>query len=321
MSLGGPQWDLRRCPPYPADGSGDLRDVEDVSISFISPTGDLPTGDAGPTHRPVALRSTPVGRTVGRLRAAGLVVALLAASLASVDPAVADTVVLVRAGDSLSRIADEHGVTLADLMAANGLTNPDLVFMGQALVIPGVSAVSSAPSSIVVVEWGDSLSVIAEDYGVTVAELLALNGLTDPDSLFVGQELLVPGGIGQVAKLGPTVVTVKSGESLSLIAFRYSVTVADLMAQNGITDPDLVYVGQRLTIPGFVPPTTTVSLLVVVVQSGDTLSKIASRFGVSVSAIMAANGLTNPDLISVGQALRIPGVTAAPEGPVASTDP
>ena len=257
---------------------------------------------------------------MGRLRAAGLVVALLAASLASVGPAVADTVVLVRAGDSLSRIADEHGVTLADLMAANGLTDPDLVFMGQVLVIPGVGAVSPAPSSNVVVEWGDSLSVIAEDYGVTVAELLALNGLTDPDSLFVGQELLVPGGIGQVAKLGPTVVTVKSGESLSLIAFRYSVTVADLMAQNGITDPDLVQVGQQLTIPGFVPPTTTVSLLVVVVQSGDTLSKIASRFGVSVSAIMAANGLTNPDLISVGQALRIPGVTAAPEGPVASTD-
>ena len=240
---------------------------------------------------------------MGRLRAAGLGVALLAACLASVGPAVADTVVLVRAGDSLSRIADEHGVTLADLMAANGLTDPDLVFMGQALVIPGVGAVSPAPASLVVVEGGDSLSVIAEDYGVTVAELLALNGLTDPDSLFVGQELLVPGGIGQVAKLGPTVVTVKSGESLSLIAFRYSVTVADLMAQNGITDPDLVHVGQRLTIPGFVPPTTTVSLLVVVVQSGDTLSKIASRFGVSVSAIMAANGLTKPDLISVGQPL------------------
>ena len=173
MRPGGPQWDLRRGPPYPADGSGDLRDVEDVSISFISPTGDLSTGDVGPTRRPVASRSTPARRTVGRLRAAGLVVALLAASLASVGPAVADTVVLVRAGDSLSRIADEHGVTLADLMAANGLTDPDLVFMGQALVIPGVGAVSSAPSSIVVVEWGDSLTVIAEDYGVTVAELLA----------------------------------------------------------------------------------------------------------------------------------------------------
>ena len=94
------------------------------------------------------------------------------------------------------------------ILGTAALADPDLVFMGQVLVIPGVGAVSPAPSSIVVVEWGDSLSVIAEDYGVTVAELLALNGLTDPDSLFVGQELLVPGGIGQVAKLGPTVVAV-----------------------------------------------------------------------------------------------------------------
>ncbi len=255
-----------------------------------------------------------------RLSSAGLAVALLASSLAGVGPASAQAFVRVRAGDSLSEIAVEHGVSASDLMAANGITDADLVYMGQRLVIPGGSEAATTETSIRVVQWGDTLSVIAEDYGTSVSALMALNNISNANSLYVGQELVVPGGVGQVSTLGPTVVTVKSGESLSLIAYRHGVTVSALMAENGITNADLVYVGQSLTIPGFVTATTTVAPLFVTVQPGDSLSLIAGRYDVSMSAIMEANGITNPDLLSVGQQLAIPGVAAAPSGPAASTD-
>ncbi len=275
-------------------------------------TSDVPACPGTPAHRS------------NRVRAVGLVVALLAASLAAVGSAAAETVVIVGAGDSLSEIAVENGVSLVDLMTANNITDPDLVFMGQRLVIPGTGSSSSSGSSsatgIRVAQWGDTLSVIAEDFGTTVSELMSLNGLSNANSLFVGQELIVPGGVGTVSTLGPTIVTVQSGESLSLIAGRYAVTVADLMAENGISDADLVYVGQRLTIPGFVTATATTAPLVVTVQSGESLSVIAGRYDVTVSAIMDANGLTDANMLSVGQQLVIPGASAPVTGPVASTD-
>jgi LysM repeat protein len=99
--------------------------------------------------------------------------------------------------------------------------------------------------------------------------------------------------------------------------------VAAIVAANGIANPNLIFVGQRLVIPGpggatpaptapptTAPPTSTPppsSGTRYTVQSGDTLSAIARRFGVTVQAIMAANGLTNPNLIFVGQVLIIPG--------------
>ncbi len=272
-------------------------------------TSDVPVSPGTP-----ARRSRPV-------RCVGLVVVLLAASLAAVEPAAAETVVMVGAGDSLSEIAVENGVSLLDLMVANNITNPDLVFMGQRLVIPGTgSSSSSEATGIRVVQWGDTLSVIAEDFGTTVSELMALNGLSNANSLFVGQELVVPGGVGTVSTLGLTIVTVESGESLSLIAGRYAVTVADLMVENGITNADLVYVGQRLTIPGFVMASVTTAPLAVTVQSGESLSIIAGRYDVTVSAIVEANGLTDANMLSVGQLLIIPGASAPVTGPVASTD-
>ncbi len=292
--------------PKPADEPGDLENLTGVDDQI---TSEVSARSRASTHR------------FGRVRSAGLVMALLTTSLAAVGPAAAETVVLVGAGDSLSEIAVENGVSLVDLMVANNITNPDLVFMGQQLVIPGTgSSSSTVATGIRVVQWGDTLSVIAEDFGTTVSELMALNGLSNANSLFVGQELIVPGGVGTVSTLGPTVVTVKSGESLSLIAGRYAVTVADLMAENGITNADLVYVGQSLTIPGFVTATTTLAPLLVTVRSGESLSLLAGRYDVTVSAIMEANGLTDANMLSVGQQLVIPGATAEPTGPVPSTD-
>ena len=237
----------------------------------------------------------------------------MATLLVTAAPAGAQTVVTVEAGDSLSAIAIEHGTTVNALMAANGITDPDRVYMGQRLVIPGVGATpTTLPTMVVVVQRGDSLSAIAAEYGVTLSALIEANNITDPDTVHVGQELLVPGATRPIAPTGPVVVTVRSGDSLSKIAAEHGVSVSALMLLNGITDPDRLSIGQQLTIPGSMPPTSTLPPLIVTVKSGDSLSKIAIGYGVTVSALMDENGITNPDLLSIGQQLRIPGRFAPP---------
>ena len=237
----------------------------------------------------------------------------MATLLVTAVPAGAQTVVTVEAGDSLSAIAVEHGTTVSALMAANGISDPDRVYMGQRLVIPGAGATpSTLPTMVVVVQRGDSLSAIAAEYGVTLSALIDANNITDPDTVHVGQELLVPGATRPITPVGPVVVTVRSGDSLSAIAAEHGVSVSALMIQNGITDPDRLSVGQQLTIPGSMPPTSTLPPLIVTVRSGDSLSAIAAAHGVTVAALIDANGITNPNLLSIGQELRIPGQFAPP---------
>lgn len=96
--------------------------------------------------------------------------------------------------------------------------------------------------------------------------------------------------------------TVVSGDTLSGIASRYGVTVDEIVAANGIQDPGLIYPGQRLSIP---IGGTASTKHVYTVQSGDTLSGIAAKFGTTYQAIAAANGIGDPNRIYPGQVLTI----------------
>lgn len=99
-----------------------------------------------------------------------------------------------------------------------------------------------------------------------------------------------------------TVYVVQRGDTLSAIAGRYHTTVAAIVAANGITNPDLIYPGQRFRIPS----ATTGSARYYTVVSGDTLSAIAGRYHSTVAALVKANRIKNPDLIYPGQRLVIP---------------
>ncbi len=115
---------------------------------------------------------------------------------------------------------------------------------------------------------------------------------------------------------GEIVHIVQPGENLFRISLRYNVTIQAIQQRNGISNPNLIYAGQQLIIPvggGTVPPPTTVTpppgdggVVNYTVVRGDSLSRIAARFGSTVQAIASANGITNPNLIYAGQVLRIP---------------
>ena len=107
-----------------------------------------------------------------------------------------------------------------------------------------------------IVRTGESLSVIAQSYGVTASELAAANGISNYDIVRVGQTLVIPNGTSGVAsqrtertQVGGKTVTIGQGDTLSEIAAMYGVTTSELMAHNGITNPDIVRLGQTLSIP------------------------------------------------------------------------
>ena len=132
----------------------------------------------------------------------------------------------VAEGDTLLAIADRFGTTVEAIIAANDITDPTALFIGQVLIIPGadpddtVVAPTDEPASepdiqptdepaaadtpaleqtpapvegeIYIVQEGDIPVTIAEQFGITAEELLEANGITDPTSLQIGQELIIP---------------------------------------------------------------------------------------------------------------------------------
>lgn len=99
---------------------------------------------------------------------------------------------------------------------------------------------------------GDTLWGLAAEYGTTVSALAALNGITDPNQILVGQTLQLPAGPSAVT------VTVSPGQDLSSIASEYGTTVSALVAANGITDPNLIEAGVQLVVPNAVGSGTPV---------------------------------------------------------------
>jgi LysM repeat protein len=95
-----------------------------------------------------------------------------------------------------------------------------------------------------VVQKNETLGGIAQKYGVSVSTLQAYNGISNPNLLYVGKKLKIPtGNVREVSYV------VKKGESLGIIAKRFGVSATDLALINQISRPDLIRVGQKLTIP------------------------------------------------------------------------
>jgi LysM repeat protein len=189
--------------------------------------------------------------------------------------AVAQEVYVVRSGDSLSKIANRFGITVADLKAANGLApgrRGDLIMIGQQLTIPAQDSSTDTglptPTRSYTVVAGDSLSRIAGRFGTTAAWLRQKNRISG-DLIVPGQVLVVP-GVPAASAPSATTVTGSSmrgrsrgtdtstqprryqvirGDSLSGIAIKFNTTVSWLKNRNGLAS-DIIHPGDTLVVPG-----------------------------------------------------------------------
>jgi LysM repeat protein len=167
---------------------------------------------------------------------------------------------VVQRGESLGTIAQRYNVSQNDLARTNGITNPNLVYVGQRLVIPGrgvANAASATGDGYYTVQRGNTLSQIAQRHGMSVNELMRLNGLSNPNHIQVGQKLRVSARAQPLPSTGSsqpsvanTIYVVKAGDNLSKIAQRHNTTVEALMAANGLPNPNHVWIGQRLRVTG-----------------------------------------------------------------------
>ncbi|NOZ71583.1 MAG: LysM peptidoglycan-binding domain-containing protein [Chloroflexi bacterium] len=158
----------------------------------------------------------------------------------------------VQAGDTLSRIAQRFGTDSDVIIQLNALSNPNELRVGQQLRIPGVAPANAASVSgkVHIVQPGDTLFSIAQQYGISMDALAAQNQITDPDNLMVGQVLQIPTGRGATgSEAGVRIHVVQPGETLSKIASQYGVSADAIMQANGITDPNRIIAGAQLTIP------------------------------------------------------------------------
>lgn len=180
----------------------------------------------------------------------------------------------VEEGDSLGTIAQQFGVSAVSIMETNNLQNPNSVFVGQVLEIPNYTAPAPTPASEAntattdstgatnseagsttgvthIVQPGETFSGIAQKYGIDVNALAEANNIANRNQLRAGQQLLIPGISAReaAAALG-RVHIVQSGESLTAIAQQYGVSAEEVISFNNISNPDAIYVGQELVIPG-----------------------------------------------------------------------
>lgn len=163
--------------------------------------------------------------------------------------------VTVQPGDTLSDIADRQGVSLNQLMQANGITNPNILVAGQKLVLPGSRRATAAaapralPTAPYTVKSGETLSEIADRFGTSTERLIKINGISNPNLVVAGTRLAIPGRpSSSAAPRNSKEHVVRSGESLSSIAGSYGLPVERLVAINKIDDPDLVVSGTRLKL-------------------------------------------------------------------------
>ncbi len=177
-----------------------------------------------------------------------------------------------------------------------------------------VASASAAPGSVQVAA-GQTLAGIAARYGTTVSGLVAANGIPNPNLIVAGRILRLPTTGAPVTSgvSSSSSVRVAAGQTLAGIAARYGTTVSGLVAANGIPNPNLIVAGRILRLPTTGAPVTSgvSSSSSVRVVAGQTLAGIAARYGTTVSGLVAANGIPNPNLIVAGRILRLP-TTGAP---------
>ena len=201
------------------------------------------------------------------------------------------------------------------------------------LLLAAISAVSgvqeASAQEVHIVQPGETLSQIANRYGTSVSDLLQLNSLQDENFVWYGQRLVIDSGAivtGVPQILGRSdVYTVQRGDSLSKLASRFGIGVRELAQFNGISPLRWLYHGQVLRLPGAAAPAQVAAASIstagaasvgsvgqqrYTVRPGDSLGRLANRFGISLSDLMTMNGMYAASWLYVGQVLLVPGAPA-----------
>lgn len=238
----------------------------------------------------------------------------------------------VVSGDTVSGIAARYGLATATVLSLNGLGWKSLIFPGQILVLtntasaapvvtppaatpsvatppvvapptapapaptPPVSATTAAYSIV----RGDTISAIAQRFGVSTQSVLSANQLGWSTIIYPGQRIVIPQAATAISP-PPAAVSPPPAPA----------TTAPPAAETAPPVPPVIEITPVVTVT---PIANLPHNATYVIVSGDTVTSIAARFGVSVQSILDANGLNRSSIIYAGRSLVIPGPSTAPAG-------
>jgi cell wall-associated NlpC family hydrolase len=169
-----------------------------------------------------------------------------------------------------------------------------------------------------VVQPGETLWAIAARHGISVESIARANNLADRDLLQPGQRLVIPSTAPPASAGAPaapryTTYTIKSGDTLWVLARRFAMSVEELAALNGIAPESTLRLGQVLKVEAGAAPATRTApraaalpeTMLYRVRSGDTLWVLARRYDMTVARLAALNGLDVDRPLQIGQTLKV----------------
>jgi LysM repeat protein len=287
-------------------------------------SGLVPTAFDDEQDEPGALRRATRSTAKGMLATLPVVLAGSMAFTGSIVP-LADPASPV-APDESGKTERKAGASIRAAFAAAGSAV-------ATSATPGALRPAALPTSYRVAD-GDTVSTVAERFGLSTASVLAANGLGWKSLIFPGQVLKLsaatPSTTLRATPQKPGRYTIVAGDTITRVAARHGLSAGTLLAANNLRWTSIIYPGQTIVIPGRIElashstpsttpvvssPTPPVSTRYVI-RAGDTVTRIAARFGVRVQRVLDANGLTHDSTIYVGRSLTIPAidVTAAEDG-------
>lgn len=154
----------------------------------------------------------------------------------------------VKKGDTLWAIAKKYGVTVAEIVSANNIKNPNLIYVGEVFIIPHVTQPQNYGNYInYTVKTGDTLWGISRRFNTSIDSIVKLNNIANPNLIYTGQVLKIP-SVTSTTTSNSFIYTVQRGDTLWAISRRFNITINRILEYNYIANPNLIYVGQKLVI-------------------------------------------------------------------------
>lgn len=217
---------------------------------------------------------------------------------------------MVEEGDTLYNIARMNGTTVEGLLAANpGLTEMSMLYIGQMICVPMARPCSGQTYT---VQMGDTLYGIARKFGITPAELMAANPGLNGNGLMAGIIICVPAPTMMPCPTGSMAYTVMSGDTLTSIAERFSVSVYSLTVANPGFSSESLMPGMRLCIAPFACLPACVESERYIISAGEDLMKLAEKYRVSTDDLLRANPFAPPCWFMPGNSICLPSNATIP---------
>ncbi|UTM46848.1 LysM peptidoglycan-binding domain-containing protein [Glutamicibacter mysorens] len=254
----------------------------------------------------------------------------------------------IPAGASLWSIAREYDTTVSELKKLNNLKN-DSIIAGKTLKVSGhaskssskgKSSSSSSSASTYTVKNGDTLSAIARKHNMSLSDLLDKNDISASKVIFPGDKIKVKGSASsssgathakKSSSSGSSTYTVKSGDTLGSIAIKHNMSLSSLLSKNGISASKVIFPGDKIKVKGSSSSgsspkssqkkSSSSASSSYTVKSGDTLSGIAAKHGMSLSDLLKINDISASKPIFPGAKIKVSGGSSSSSTPKSNAAP